>query len=308
MKSLVLTGVMTLGLGFTSAQAAQPECETNTQSVVFKKKEITEESPLAIKKIEVTNYEQLLRELHQSKKRDDERRLAEQEKLREEVRKQRLAEEQRQKELAEKRAQQLAEIEAERKRVAEQERQAELARITEQNRLAEQRRKDEQERQVEIQRQAELRQSDHVKQTPSPQEPQEEINQPVIQTEKVERPQVAQERPQEPQPTSVQGSKSIEFTYYTATCAGCSGVTATGIDVRSTTQYNGMYVIAVDPGVIPLWSIVQFEYNGSMVKAIALDTGGAIKGNRIDMLVGSESQAQSLGRGTKNIQILRYGK
>ena len=45
-----------------------------------------------------------------------------------------------------------------------------------------------------------------------------------------------------------------------------------------------MKMIAVDPKVIPLGSKVWVEGYG---EAIAGDTGGAIKGNRIDILLGS---------------------
>lgn len=102
---------------------------------------------------------------------------------------------------------------------------------------------------------------------------------------------------------------NAEFTYYTAFCdTGCIGVTASGYDVSSTIYYEGMRIVATDPQVIPMHSILEFEFNGEIVKAIALDTGGAIKGNRIDMLVGSRKEAYALGRNTKEVTILRLGK
>ncbi|GAA3326735.1 hypothetical protein GCM10020331_063860 [Ectobacillus funiculus] len=55
-------------------------------------------------------------------------------------------------------------------------------------------------------------------------------------------------------------------------------MTATGIDLR---KDPNMKLIAVDPKVIPLGSKVWVEGYG---EAIAGDTGGAIKGNRIDVL------------------------
>ena len=48
-------------------------------------------------------------------------------------------------------------------------------------------------------------------------------------------------------------------------------------------------MIAVDPNVIPLGSKVYVEGYG---EAIAADTGGAIKGNKIDVHVPSKSQAK----------------
>src|SRR5690606_1324618 len=45
----------------------------------------------------------------------------------------------------------------------------------------------------------------------------------------------------------------FEATFYTAFCpTGCTGITATGIDVRNTIYYEGKRIIAVDPKVIPL--------------------------------------------------------
>lgn len=107
------------------------------------------------------------------------------------------------------------------------------------------------------------------------------------------------------------GGKTVnaEATYYIAMCdTGCTGITATGVDVRGSIYHEGMRVIAVDPNTIPLYSIVEVTVNGSTFKAIALDTGGDIKGNRIDILVGSTSEARKLGRNSATVKILRSGK
>lgn len=97
--------------------------------------------------------------------------------------------------------------------------------------------------------------------------------------------------------------------HYTSRCEGCSGITATGIDVTRTIYANGLRVIAVDPRVIPLGSVVRVEYaDGTTFKAIAGDVGGAIKNNRIDVLVASESEAYRLGKQTVTVTILKNGK
>lgn len=90
----------------------------------------------------------------------------------------------------------------------------------------------------------------------------------------------------------------VEATAYTAYCDGCSGITATGIDIRSN---PGIKVIAVDPRVIPLGSRVWVEGYGY---AIAGDTGGAIKGNIIDLLVSSKQEAANWGRRQVRIKVL----
>ncbi|GAB1797098.1 3D domain-containing protein [Priestia megaterium] len=97
---------------------------------------------------------------------------------------------------------------------------------------------------------------------------------------------------------SVSKEITVEATAYTAYCAGCSGITATGIDLRSNPNRK---VIAVDPRVIPLGSRVYVEGYG---EAIAGDTGGAIKGTRVDLFMASQSSALNWGRKTVKLQIL----
>lgn len=63
----------------------------------------------------------------------------------------------------------------------------------------------------------------------------------------------------------------------------------------------GMKMVAVDPRVIPLGSRIYVEGYG---EAIAGDTGGAIKGNRIDVLMPSKSQSSDWGRKTVQVTIL----
>src|SRR5690625_5684677 len=50
-------------------------------------------------------------------------------------------------------------------------------------------------------------------------------------------------------------------THYTAYCEGCSGITYNGTDVRNTIYKGGYNVIAVDPNVIELGTVVTIEYN-----------------------------------------------
>ncbi|HET7580195.1 MAG TPA: peptidoglycan-binding protein [Bacillales bacterium] len=89
----------------------------------------------------------------------------------------------------------------------------------------------------------------------------------------------------------------VESTAYTAHCAGCSGITATGINLL---QNPGARVIAVDPDVIPLGSTVWVEGYGY---AVAGDTGGAINGRRIDVFIPSQSKAMHWGRRTVKIKV-----
>lgn len=93
-------------------------------------------------------------------------------------------------------------------------------------------------------------------------------------------------------------------TYYTANCAGCTGITAAGHDVRNTVYANGYRVIATDPSVIPLGSVVQVDTPYESFTAISADTGGAINGSTIDILVGSESEAISKGRHGATLTVI----
>ena len=90
----------------------------------------------------------------------------------------------------------------------------------------------------------------------------------------------------------------VTSTAYTASCNGCSGTTATGVNLHANPNAK---VIAVDPRVIPLGSKVYVDGYGY---AIASDTGGAIKGNKIDVFFPSKSDAYRWGRKTVKIKVL----
>lgn len=90
----------------------------------------------------------------------------------------------------------------------------------------------------------------------------------------------------------------VKATAYTAYCEGCIGITKTGVDLRANPDEK---VIAVDPAVIPLGSKVHVEGFGY---ARAEDTGGAIKGNRIDIFIPSQEDALEYGVQNVKVQII----
>jgi 3D (Asp-Asp-Asp) domain-containing protein len=97
---------------------------------------------------------------------------------------------------------------------------------------------------------------------------------------------------------------TFEATAYVALCdTGCIGITKTGVDVRDATTHEGKRIIAVDPSVIPLGSSVEIRLaDGTTFAATAQDTGGLIRGHRLDLLVSTEDEAWHFGRQTVEIR------
>ncbi|EAG2293833.1 peptidase M23, partial [Listeria monocytogenes] len=88
----------------------------------------------------------------------------------------------------------------------------------------------------------------------------------------------------------------MESTAYSYKEAGASFFTASGTDLRK----NPM-AVAVDPSVIPLGTLVNVEGYGV---ALALDTGGAIKGHIIDVHFDNVAQCIQWGRRQVKVTIL----
>ena len=87
---------------------------------------------------------------------------------------------------------------------------------------------------------------------------------------------------------------SMEATAYLPTDGNGAGITATG--VRAT--YG---VVAVDPRIIPLGSKVYIPGYGV---ALAADTGGAIKGYKIDLCMDTYSECMQFGRRNVTVYVL----
>lgn len=111
--------------------------------------------------------------------------------------------------------------------------------------------------------------------------------------------------------TISRGNHTLRFrealeVYATAycSCSHCTGNYDGGITATGTAAVPGKgtrdnpHLIAVDPGVIPLNSLVYMEGLGF---GRAKDTGGAIRGNRIDILMENHGEALSFGR--RNIKV-----
>ncbi|MBS8264440.1 LysM peptidoglycan-binding domain-containing protein [Mesobacillus boroniphilus] len=105
-------------------------------------------------------------------------------------------------------------------------------------------------------------------------------------------------QPAATKPAAATNQITVEATAYTANCTGCSGITKTGVNLKANPNAK---VIAVDPTVIPLGSKVYVEGYGY---ATAEDIGGAIKGNRIDVFIPTQSGALQWGRKQVKVTIL----
>lgn len=77
---------------------------------------------------------------------------------------------------------------------------------------------------------------------------------------------------------------------YAHICGTGNGITASGAPVQAGVS------VAVDPKVIPLGSTVYVDYGDGVIHTyIAQDTGGAVKGNHIDVAVETHAEASRLG-------------
>lgn len=92
---------------------------------------------------------------------------------------------------------------------------------------------------------------------------------------------------------TVEQKVETEWYYFVATAysaddrsQGTNSTTATGKKVREG-------IIAVDPDIIPLGTNIEIKDMGVF---IAEDTGGKIKGNRVDIYFDSKQEAKEFGR------------
>lgn len=92
----------------------------------------------------------------------------------------------------------------------------------------------------------------------------------------------------------------VPATPYVATAYSLKGRTASGRMVS-----RGL--IAADPSVLPLGSRVRLEHPGYSGEYLVADTGGAIRGRRIDIWTPSSREAMRFGRRTVKLTVLSYG-
>lgn len=92
---------------------------------------------------------------------------------------------------------------------------------------------------------------------------------------------------------------NFKLTFYCA-CSSCSG--GYGAGTATGTRCTEGRTIAVDPRVIPLGSKVYIEGFGDF---IAEDTGGAIKGNKIDIYLNDHDRCYAMGVTHANVYVMK---
>jgi len=87
---------------------------------------------------------------------------------------------------------------------------------------------------------------------------------------------------------------------YIATAYSLRGRTASG-------KLVSQGIIAADPRVLPLGSRVHLQAGPWSGEYLVADTGGAIKGRKIDIWTPSTREAMRFGRRTVKLTVLSYG-
>jgi 3D (Asp-Asp-Asp) domain-containing protein len=95
-------------------------------------------------------------------------------------------------------------------------------------------------------------------------------------------------------------------TAYSPDAASCGesadGITASGYSVWT----NGMKLVAADTGVLPFGSLITVPgYDDDNIVPV-LDRGGAIKGNRLDLLYPTHEQAEQWGAQRLEVTVWEY--
>lgn len=119
-------------------------------------------------------------------------------------------------------------------------------------------------------------------------------------------PETQQAPKQEAQQASNNQGTNFKATFYAVGDGYTPGtVTANGTDVSNTIYSpEGYRIIAVDTSVIPMNSIVKVTWNGNTFLAKASDTGSAINGNKIDILIDDAGQANANGLVSVHVEVM----
>lgn len=102
------------------------------------------------------------------------------------------------------------------------------------------------------------------------------------------------------EPTAAEEKFVVPATHYVATAYSLRGRTASGLLVTKG-------IIAADPRVLPLGSRVRIEAGAYSGEYLVADTGGLVRGKRIDIWTPSSREAMRFGRRTVKLTVLSLG-
>lgn len=88
--------------------------------------------------------------------------------------------------------------------------------------------------------------------------------------------------------------------HYTATAYSLYGKTASG-------KHVGKGLIAADPSLLPLGTRVRLDAGNYSGEYLVADTGGAVRGKRIDIWTPSSREAMRFGKRLVKLTVLSYG-
>ena len=92
----------------------------------------------------------------------------------------------------------------------------------------------------------------------------------------------------------------VPATHYVATAYSLRGRTASGLPVSKG-------IIAADPRLLPLGSRVRLEAGAYSGEYLVADTGGSVRGKRIDIWTPTSREAMRFGRRTVKLTVLALG-
>jgi 3D (Asp-Asp-Asp) domain-containing protein len=110
--------------------------------------------------------------------------------------------------------------------------------------------------------------------------------------------------------TDVASATRSRIVEQSKTLVGASPYVATAYSLKGRTASGRMVsrgLIAADPSVLPLGSRVRLDHPGYSGEYLVADTGGAIRGRRIDIWTPSSGEAMRFGRRTVKLTVLSYG-
>jgi 3D (Asp-Asp-Asp) domain-containing protein len=97
-----------------------------------------------------------------------------------------------------------------------------------------------------------------------------------------------------------EASLARDYLHFVATAYSVEGTTASGVRVNTG-------IVAADPRVLPLGSVIEIRAGTHSGIYTVLDTGSFIKGRRLDIYISDTLAAMEFGRQLVKVKILRHG-